>query len=67
MATFRDANQARLKMKMKLSQQAWYNSSVVLADSDGYFVVIQVSKMDNQVRKLIPPIVDGVSVKAEAE
>lgn len=67
MATFRDANQIRLKLKMKLSQYAWYNSILVIPNSDGYLVVVNVTKIDNQVRKLIPPVIDGVSVKTEAE
>lgn len=67
MSTFRDANQVRLRLKMKLSQYAWYNSVLVIPDSDGYLVRVNVTRIDNQVRKLIPPVVEGVSVKIEAE
>jgi hypothetical protein len=67
MATFRDAAQARLKLKMTLSQYAWYSSSLVLPDTDGYLVVVFVSKVDNQVRKAVPPVINGVSIKTEAD
>jgi hypothetical protein len=67
MSTFREANQARLVLKMKLSNYAWYGSSVVVTDNDGFSVVVGVKKIDNQVRKVISPVVDGVSVKTELE
>lgn len=65
MATFKEANQVRLSLKMKLSQYAWYNSSHVISDSDGYSVIVEVKRIDNSVRKLIPPVIDGVDIKAE--
>lgn len=67
MSTFKEANSARVSLKMKLSQHFWYTASRVIADSDGYSVVISVKKLDNQVRKLIPPVVDGVDIKTELE
>lgn len=67
MTTFREANQARLVLKMKLSNYSWYNSSSVITDNDDYCVSVSVKKLDNQVRKLIPPIIDGTSVKTELE
>lgn len=67
MSTFFEANQIRLMLKMKLSQYAWYNSSTVLSVDDGFGVVIGVKQLDNAVRKLVPPVIDGVSVKVEVE
>ena len=67
MSTFSDANQVRLQLKMKLSMYAWYNSSTVISVDDGFGVVVGVKHMDNSIRKLIPPVVNGVSVKAEVE
>jgi hypothetical protein len=67
MATFSGANQVRLGLKMKLSQYAWYSSSLVVPDSDGYSVVIAVKHLDNKVRKIIAPVIEGVSVKTEVE
>lgn len=67
MSTFSDANQVRLLLKMKLSVYAWYNSSTVVSIDDGFGVVVGVKQMDNSIRKLVPPVVNGVSVKAEVE
>lgn len=51
MPTFQEANQTRTVLKMKLSIQSWYRSSVVCAASDGWGIVITVRKIDNKVRK----------------
>jgi hypothetical protein len=67
MATFSDANQVRLMLKMKLSQYAWYSSSMVIPELDGYSVVVTVTKLDNHVRKIISPVINGVSIKTEVE
>ena len=65
MATFKEANQVRLALKMKLSQHSWYNSSSVLSADDGYYVSVIVKQIDNKIRKTIPPVIDGVSIKVE--
>lgn len=67
MVTFSEANQARLGIKMKLSQYSWYNSSAVISEKDGYAVVVGVSVLNNTVRKTIPPVYNGVSIKTEVE
>jgi len=67
MSTFSQANQVRLALKMKLSMHAWYSSSTVLSLDDGFGVVVGVKQLDNTIRKLIPPVMDGVSVKTEVE
>ncbi len=67
MATFKEANQVRIALKMKLSVYSWYSSSAVTSEADGYSVMVAVKKLDNHVRKLITPVVDGVSVKTELE
>jgi len=65
MATFTEANQVRNSLKIKLSNFAWYNDSVVTLVNDGYSVLIHVSKIDNFVRKTIPPLVNNVEIKVE--
>jgi hypothetical protein len=67
MATFKEANQVRLALKMKLVQHFWYSSSAVISTEDGYSVLVVVKHIDNKVRKLVPPVVDDVSVKTESE
>ena len=67
MVSFSEANQARLIVKMKLSQYGWYTSSSVVSESDGYSVVVGVKTINNAIRKIIPPVVNGVSVKMDLE
>jgi hypothetical protein len=67
MSTFSDANQVRLSLKMKLSMYSWYSSCTVVSVDDGFGVVIGVKHMDNSIRKLIPPVINSVSIKAEVE
>jgi hypothetical protein len=67
MPTFQQSNQVRLTLKMKLANYAWYITSVIYAVADGWEVAITVKKIDNKVRKLVPPVIDGVGVKIEVE
>ena len=67
MSTFKEANQIRTSLKMKLSNHYWYNGSGVFVGGDDYYVVINVKKIDNQVRKIIPPVVEGISIRTEAD
>lgn len=67
MATFREANQVRAALKMKLSNYSWYNGSAVMFDQDDYAIVVHVRKLDNQVRKAIPPVSDGISIRTEVD
>jgi len=67
MSGFKEANQVRVALKMKLSNYSWYSSSGVFAVDDGFGVTVTVKQIDNAVRKIVPPVVDGVSVKLELE
>lgn len=67
MSTFQEANQTRTILKMKLAIYSWYRSSAVSSSSDGWGIVVMVSKIDNKIRKLIPQVVNGVSVKTEVD
>lgn len=67
MASFSEANRTRLELKMKFSMYSWYSSSSVSSDDGGYSVVIFVKNIDNKVKKIIPPVVNGVSIKTELE
>ena len=65
MATFSEAHQARMQLKMKLSNYHWYNSSVEVMVPDGYSVLINVKKIDNTVRKVISPVIGNVEIRTE--
>jgi hypothetical protein len=65
MITFKEVNQVRLALKMKLCYYHWYNSSVIVADGDGFSILVLVKVLDNKVRKVISPVIDGVSVRVD--
>jgi hypothetical protein len=67
MSTFRETNQARVALKMKLCNYAWYKGSVICAVSDGWGILVSSRKIDNSVRKVVPPVLDGVSVRVEVD
>jgi hypothetical protein len=63
-ASFNAANQAKLAIKMKCSQFSWYRSSHIEAEGDEYIVVISITvPVNDAIRKTIPPVYEGVSVK----
>lgn len=69
MNTFKEANHAKTVLKMTLSNYGWFKGIAVGPDENGmsYCVVVSVSKIDNSVRKVIPAVFEGVSVKTEVE
>ncbi len=67
MATFKEANQIRTNLKMKLSNYSWYNSSSIGTDSNDYCIILSVKKINNEVKKIVPPVLEGVSIKMELE
>lgn len=67
MTTFFEAKQVCISLRMKLSKYAWYNRSTVVMKQDGYSVLVNVKKIDNVIRKIIPPVINGVSIKMDVE
>jgi hypothetical protein len=65
MSNYNAANQARLKLKMKLSNYSWYVDSMVGFMDEGYGIIIHTLKIDDKVRKEIPQVVDGISIRTE--
>lgn len=65
--TFSEASQARLIIKMQLSDYAWYRSCSVVSDHDNFIVLVGVSYINGRVRKIVPRIINGVSIKIEIE
>jgi hypothetical protein len=64
-ASFNAANQARCSIKMKLSNFAWYKSSHIALDGDEYVVVVSCSvPITDAMRREIPAVLDGVSIKS---
>lgn len=67
MVSFKEANQVRLSLKMRLSNYSWYKYSSVMPNKDSYHVIVTVSNINNEIRKVIPPVINGISVKTELE
>jgi hypothetical protein len=67
MSTFSEANQVRLSLKMKFSQYGWYKASHIVSSDDGFAIVVSITHLDNKVRKIISPVVDGISIKTEVD
>jgi hypothetical protein len=67
MPTFLEADQKRVALKMKLANYSWYKSSSIISIEDGWGIIVIVEKLDNKVRKMIPPVIDGITVKTEVE
>lgn len=65
MATLKEANHARAGLKMKLSRFWWYSSSEVMLGKGDYYIVVMVKRLNNFVRKNVPSVIDGVSIKSE--
>ena len=65
MAVFSDANQAKLALKMKLSNYYWYRSSAVITEGNDYCIVVYIDRLDNSIRKIIPMVINGTSVKVD--
>lgn len=65
MSSFAEANQARLSLKMTLAFYGWYQSSAVAADDGDFIILVNVSRIDNGIKKIIPIVHRGVSVKVD--
>lgn len=67
MATFGEANQAKLSLKMTLSNYAWYNNIIVAPDGDDWCIVVGVAIMNPTIRKVVPIVHNFVTVKVDVE
>lgn len=65
MATFTEAEQARLSLKMNLSHYAWHNGSSIAYEEGDFIIILQVSKLNNDMKKIIPIVHNGVSVRVD--
>jgi len=63
MITFKEANQIRIQLKMKLASYSWYVSSGVFTSAEDYYIGVFVKKIDNNVRKIISPTINDISVR----
>ena len=67
MATFQEANQLKSSLKMKFINYSWFRTINVIAGNDGYDVVVITGKIDNSIRKIVAPVINGINNKLELE
>lgn len=67
MTTFFEATQAKLILKMSLSNYSWYEGISVIFEKDKFLVLVSVSKINNMVKKIVPNKVDDVIVRLKKE
>jgi hypothetical protein len=65
MATFFEANQVRLALKMQLCRYAWFANTLVIPTKDDFLVVVQVHRIDDGVRKVVPVVKNGIEIKTD--
>lgn len=65
MITLRDVNMLRTSLKVKFSNYSWYVGSMIIPSSGSYTIIVNVNNLNNRVRKVIPPVIDGVDIKIE--
>ncbi len=65
MITLRDVNRLRTSLKIKFSNYSWYVGSMIVPDTEGYNIIVNVNDLNNRVRKIIPPVIDGIGIKVE--
>jgi len=63
--TFHSANQARLSLKLLLANYSWYSGSSVETEGSDYVVIVYVPQIDDKIRKIIPSVHAGVSIKTD--
>jgi hypothetical protein len=63
MSTFKEANQGRVHLKMKLCNYAWYQSSDVLSSIHSYYICVAIKRLDSNIKDIIPKYINGVPVK----
>ncbi len=67
MVTFREANHARIALKIPLSYYSWFKSLTVECENGQYFVAVMTTHIDNSVKDAVPPFVKGIEVRVEPD
>lgn len=67
MVSFREANQARISLKIPLSYYAWYKHLSIECNNGQYYITVATTHIDNAVKCAVPPFHKGVSVRIEPE
>ncbi|NDB84358.1 MAG: hypothetical protein EB127_16875 [Alphaproteobacteria bacterium] len=63
MWSHKETNTLRQKVKNRLSQYSWYYASYVIPDLEGYAILIEVTKLDDNIKSLIPTFSRNTNIK----
>jgi hypothetical protein len=61
----KETNTLRHGLKHKLSNYGWYHNSYVIGDFEGYAIVVEVTKIDDFVKKVVPSWIKSTNVKLQ--
>lgn len=61
----KETNNLRQKLKNKLSQYAWYHNSYVVPDFEGYAIVIEATRIDDEIKKIVPLYVKNTNIRLQ--
>lgn len=67
MPSFVEANQAKLSLKMHLSNYSWYKSIAVVQDGLDWCLQVKVNKSDDSIRKIVPAVHKNILVKIDID
>lgn len=65
MWSMKETNFLRQKLKNKYSQYSWYYGSYVVPDFEGYAIVIEATKIDNEVKKIVSTYVKNTNIRLQ--
>lgn len=65
MWSVKETNTLRHAIKYKLANYSWYHNSYIVGDNEGYAIVVEVTKIDDQVKKLVPTYIKNTNVKLQ--
>lgn len=63
MTSFSEANQAKLALKMSLHLHSFFKTILITSEDNEYSVIVFVDQLNDNVRKIVPNVHNGVSIK----
>ena len=61
----KETNTLRHGLKYKLANYSWYHNSYVIGDYEGYAIVVEVSRIDDEVKKIVPTYLKHTNIKLQ--
>lgn len=61
----KETNTLRHGIKYKLSNYSWYSNSYVVGDFEGYAIVVEVTRLDDEIKKIVPKYIKHTNIKLQ--